>query len=154
MCEKLVFDSLIGERAGRVEAERTKVTREHFHRRDAAGLDRLDELGPRRERKVLAAPEAEALGVGEVVDGGRACRRDVDDAGARQGVLEPQARAALLRGGLVATLALAAGCVLHGVALVEDDHSIRSEEHTSELQSLMRNSYAVFCLKKKKQTKQ
>src|SRR3546814_12266951 len=28
----------------------------------------------------------------------------------------------------------------------------RSEEHTSELQSLMRISYAVFCLKKKKQT--
>src|SRR3546814_1735921 len=28
----------------------------------------------------------------------------------------------------------------------------RSEEHTSELQSLMRNSYAVFCLKKKKST--
>src|SRR3546814_3789564 len=28
----------------------------------------------------------------------------------------------------------------------------RSEEHTSELQSLMRSSYAVFCLKKKKQT--
>src|SRR3546814_5365602 len=28
----------------------------------------------------------------------------------------------------------------------------RSEEHTSELQSLMRNSYAVFCWKKKKQT--
>src|SRR3546814_6197673 len=27
----------------------------------------------------------------------------------------------------------------------------RSEEHTSELQSLMRNSYAVFCLKKKKE---
>src|SRR3546814_3558542 len=29
----------------------------------------------------------------------------------------------------------------------------RSEEHTSELQSLMRNSYAVFCLKTKKQRK-
>src|SRR3546814_6824772 len=29
--------------------------------------------------------------------------------------------------------------------------SVRSEEHTSELQSLMRISYAVFCLKKKKQ---
>src|SRR3546814_6146632 len=29
-------------------------------------------------------------------------------------------------------------------------HRGRSEEHTSELQSLMRNSYAVFCLKKKK----
>src|SRR3546814_6046764 len=31
------------------------------------------------------------------------------------------------------------------------DLAIRSEEHTSELQSLMRISYAVFCLKKKKQ---
>src|SRR3546814_9777970 len=30
---------------------------------------------------------------------------------------------------------------------------IRSEEHTSELQSLMRISYAVFCLKKKKKSK-
>src|SRR3546814_5780551 len=30
----------------------------------------------------------------------------------------------------------------------------RSEEHTSELQSLMRISYAVFCLKKKKTTRQ
>src|SRR3546814_9248376 len=30
----------------------------------------------------------------------------------------------------------------------------RSEEHTSELQSLMRISYAVFCLKKKKHTNQ
>src|SRR3546814_4299253 len=30
----------------------------------------------------------------------------------------------------------------------------RSEEHTSELQSLMRISYAVFCLKKKKYTRQ
>src|SRR3546814_1033770 len=30
-------------------------------------------------------------------------------------------------------------------------HLRRSEEHTSELQSLMRISYAVFCLKKKKQ---
>src|SRR3546814_7823811 len=30
-----------------------------------------------------------------------------------------------------------------------DDRSLRSEEHTSELQSLMRISYAVFCLKKK-----
>src|SRR3546814_9531981 len=29
--------------------------------------------------------------------------------------------------------------------------AVRSEEHTSELQSLMRNSYAVFCLKKKKE---
>src|SRR3546814_5838992 len=33
-------------------------------------------------------------------------------------------------------------------------HIPRSEEHTSELQSLMRISYAVFCLKKKKETKE
>src|SRR3546814_10243586 len=32
------------------------------------------------------------------------------------------------------------------------DNIRRSEEHTSELQSLMRISYAVFCLKKKKKT--
>src|SRR3546814_7704871 len=33
------------------------------------------------------------------------------------------------------------------------DRIRRSEEHTSELQSLMRTSYAVFCLKTKKKTK-
>src|SRR3546814_10219021 len=35
-----------------------------------------------------------------------------------------------------------------------DGHRGRSEEHTSELQSLMRISYAVFCLKKKNTNKQ
>src|SRR3546814_6882473 len=34
--------------------------------------------------------------------------------------------------------------------LIVDDSVVRSEEHTSELQSLMRISYAVFCLKKNK----
>src|SRR3546814_10086996 len=33
----------------------------------------------------------------------------------------------------------------------KSEQYVRSEEHTSELQSLMRISYAVFCLKKKKQ---
>src|SRR3546814_6758021 len=33
---------------------------------------------------------------------------------------------------------------------IDDEMDRRSEEHTSELQSLMRISYAVFCLKKKK----
>src|SRR3546814_3839350 len=37
------------------------------------------------------------------------------------------------------------------VTTLRDHRRARSEEHTSELQSLMRNSYAVFCLKKKKQ---
>src|SRR3546814_9568902 len=36
------------------------------------------------------------------------------------------------------------------VRTIEDRGDGRSEEHTSELQSLMRTSYAVFCLKKKK----
>src|SRR3546814_3694177 len=36
------------------------------------------------------------------------------------------------------------------VAAACRDRRLRSEEHTSELQSLMRISYAVFCLKKKK----
>src|SRR3546814_3306094 len=36
----------------------------------------------------------------------------------------------------------------------DDRDTERSEEHTSELQSLMRISYAVFCLKKKKKKRQ
>src|SRR3546814_10457502 len=35
-----------------------------------------------------------------------------------------------------------------GLNLSDEKFTLRSEEHTSELQSLMRNSYAVFCLKK------
>src|SRR3546814_2569077 len=37
-----------------------------------------------------------------------------------------------------------------GIMPVSSTPAVRSEEHTSELQSLMRISYAVFCLKKKK----
>src|SRR3546814_4346688 len=39
---------------------------------------------------------------------------------------------------------------LNFTSYVSSDKPLRSEEHTSELQSLMRISYAVFCLKKKK----
>src|SRR3546814_8896814 len=39
-----------------------------------------------------------------------------------------------------------------GPAEAPAGHRIRSEEHTSELQSLMRISYAVFCLKNKRIT--
>src|SRR3546814_5261042 len=49
------------------------------------------------------------------------------------------------------------GQAFHFVALTQAGrgsafNSMRSEEHTSELQSLMRISYAVFCLKKTKRT--
>src|SRR3546814_3148711 len=37
-----------------------------------------------------------------------------------------------------------------GSEICSDASDVRSEEHTSELQSLMRTSYAVFCLKKQK----
>src|SRR3546814_322363 len=39
------------------------------------------------------------------------------------------------------------------IETTSDVEILRSEEHTSELQSLMRTSYAVFCLKKQKNTK-
>src|SRR3546814_4861359 len=45
------------------------------------------------------------------------------------------------------------GLVEARVSAAREAGSLRSEEHTSELQSLMRISYAVFCLKKKKQHK-
>src|SRR3546814_6812763 len=41
-----------------------------------------------------------------------------------------------------------------GATLLQESGARRSEEHTSELPSLMRISYAVFCLQKKKQDKQ
>src|SRR3546814_2593644 len=67
----------------------------------------------------------------------------VDDAGLHQ-------IAVLALGGVEAPVGLLA------LQHLADDHRtigtgvLRSEEHTSELQSLMRISYAVFCLKKKK----
>src|SRR3546814_6144581 len=46
---------------------------------------------------------------------------------------------------------LASMSILNGIP-VRLERPPRSEEHTSELQSLMRSSYAVFCLKTKKRT--
>src|SRR3546814_3585536 len=46
-------------------------------------------------------------------------------------------------------VAIETGCRRDELLTVELDQINRSEEHTSELQSLMRISYAVFCLKKK-----
>ena len=93
--DQLVLDAFVGQRARRIEAERLEVARQHLHCRDATFLDRLDELGAGGEREVLATPQAEPLGIGEIVHGGGARRGDVDDAGIRQCVLEPQAPRAL-----------------------------------------------------------
>src|SRR3546814_1694132 len=62
--------------------------------------------------------------------------------------MRPEVKLSGWRGHLTA-LAIVACTIL---ALFHRD-LLRSEEHTSELQSLMRISYAVFCLKKKKNTK-
>src|SRR3546814_7436444 len=43
----------------------------------------------------------------------------------------------------------ATACPGHEITAAQEQIEPRSEEHTSELQSLMRISYAVFCLKKK-----
>src|SRR3546814_7851350 len=57
---------------------------------------------------------------------------------------------------LIGAAAFAVAISVSQPALAQDTAAecLRSEEHTSELQSLMRISYAVFCLKKKKQLPQ
>src|SRR3546814_4850232 len=65
-------------------------------------------------------------------------------------VLRPQTRERFQRNGMP-SLCVVLSCVILS-CLVLSCLVLRSEEHTSELQSLMRISYAVFCLKKKKLT--
>src|SRR3546814_3204441 len=50
----------------------------------------------------------------------------------------------------IAWLSAADSTMFEGLSVFSRVRNLRSEEHTSELQSLMRTSYAVFCLKKKK----
>ncbi len=82
------------------------------------------ELGARGEREVLATPQAEPLGVGEIVHGGGAGGRDVDDAGVGQACCRRSPARPCCDGRLLAALALAAGGIRHGMAFVEHDHSI------------------------------
>ena len=124
MFEHLVFHAVEGQRARRIKAERLQVARQHLHRRDPAVLDRRDELAARGEREILAAPQSEPLGVGEILHGGRAGGGNIDDASIGQRVLEPKSGAALLRRRLLAALAGAAGRVRHRVRFVEHDHTV------------------------------
>src|SRR3546814_8400279 len=72
---------------------------------------------------------------------------DADDNRTRGDVVLEDAHENLVHssGRLVALVGVSA----HVVVETDDAVLVRSEEHTSELQSLMRISYAVFCLKKK-----
>src|SRR3546814_7232712 len=56
--------------------------------------------------------------------------------------------------GLASTGVMNIGGDVHALLEHSNRGKRRSEEHTSELQSLMRTSYAVFCLKKKKHNTQ
>jgi len=124
MLDQFIFDAIIRERAGGIEAERSQVTGQHFHGRNAAGFDRLDELGTGLKRKILTAPETEALCISKVVNcGGPGCR-DINHAGIGQRMLEPQARTSLLGSGDITAFTFSATGILHGMALVEYNGSI------------------------------
>src|SRR3546814_2795307 len=56
-------------------------------------------------------------------------------------------------GAVIVEIALLHAALRHRDVAEQGGGHPRSEEHTSELQSLMRISYAVFCLKKKNKTK-
>src|SRR3546814_10366687 len=65
---------------------------------------------------------------------------------------ENHVRRSRLPGLSASGISIASGLIFAGLPLIPKPRIRRSEEHTSELQSLMRISYAVFCLKNKKQT--
>src|SRR3546814_8341982 len=69
-------------------------------------------------------------------------------------LLHAAMQAGVLGGSASADGGLGTDLVRGGLMRDRIDDAARSEEHTSELQSLMRISYAVFCLKKKITTKQ
>src|SRR3546814_3162511 len=58
-----------------------------------------------------------------------------------------------LSGALFISFPRRCACAVHAPSHATVCSALRSEEHTSELQSLMRISYAVFCLKKKNHKK-
>src|SRR3546814_9626559 len=80
-----------------------------------------------------------------VLGGGQLCRRP-----ARMAAAPHRTQLCRHRGG---DAPAGRGCiVIRTQDFYRYGETCRSEEHTSELQSLMRISYAVFCLKKKKKT--
>src|SRR3546814_8612376 len=80
---------------------------------------------------------------------------DVTNVGKGRVFATPDVEAALTRFGVVPDLELGDAAAAKDIMFVhrqleDGDLYFRSEEHTSELQSLMRISYAVFCLTTKK----
>src|SRR3546814_5507728 len=107
---------------------------------DIAVLDRRGRGGPVSARRAGVKYHRRDVGQRAAVVGGRlACHRHVHQVGSD-----------LVSQGLEAGIAVDRGAIARPRHV--DAEFSRSEEHTSELQSLMRISYAVFCLKKKKKT--
>src|SRR3546814_8557651 len=75
-------------------------------------------------------------------------RFDLGTLGPDRAVVGFRGTAILVVGGV--SLKWISGCAQPSLRRLHFVGEVRSEEHTSELQSLMRISYAVFCLKKKK----
>src|SRR3546814_2890382 len=94
-------------------------------------------IGPHGGQIVLTGGGAELAGIADYAQGalGRPCR-----------IGRPLALHGLSEAHATPGFSTLAGLCLYAA---DDPVDIRSEEHTSELQSLMRISYAVFCLKKK-----
>src|SRR3546814_7937241 len=87
---------------------------------------------------------ADAIGERLSASGGHGRRLDVNEAGAIEALVDAVGK----EFGAISILVNNAGITRDNLLM----RMKRSEEHTSALQSLMRNSYAVFCLKKKEQT--
>src|SRR3546814_10202908 len=135
VCSSDLFDVALADQV--IEVDRAAPERpphqHHWNRRHFPGLDQRQHLEQLVHRPIAAgkddqparAHEEVHLAHGEVVEAERKLRTD-------PGI----------------------GCLFAGKRDVEPDRACadlagpRSEEHTSELQSLMRISYAVFCLKK------
>src|SRR3546814_9916224 len=129
----------------------------HLARMAAAGLLSIEKQGRHRYHRLASPAVAQMMeGIMQVASGVEPTRRP-RSVGPRDAALRA-ARTCYdhLAGRL--GVALADALVAGGYAELANDAGLvtdagiefRSEEHTSELQSLMRISYAVFCLKKKK----
>src|SRR3546814_10140820 len=105
------------------------------------GVDRGEEDGGILVEDVLGPV---AVVIVDVEDRDRAEAAVLRRARRDRGVVEVAIAAHIVAAGMMAGRA----AEREGVARIAAGQ-LRSEEHTSQLQSLMRNSYAVFCLKKK-----
>src|SRR3546814_5219771 len=123
------------------------------------------DVGEMQQGDLAERVEAQQVGLGDLLAGGggaqprHAAHDDGGGGGCLQNVAAAQhdrftikkmyklkTRPPQMRGGRSGGLAADAGCFGRKSVAAPGDKEFKSEEHTSELQSLMRNSYDVFCL--------